>query len=65
MTDVRIADALRLRRQGRLAEAARIYDDILRTEPSHFEALHGLGLVRYHAGEFVEAERLIAQAIAR
>jgi tetratricopeptide (TPR) repeat protein len=62
MNEAVLQNAMRLRREGRLAEAAQIYADILRAEPHHFEALHALGIVRYQAGQLQEAERLIAQA---
>jgi predicted O-linked N-acetylglucosamine transferase (SPINDLY family) len=58
-----LQNALSLRRAGRLAEAAQIYNDVLRTEPTNFEALHALGIVRYQCGELNEAERLIGEAV--
>ena len=64
MNEAVLQDAMRLRRAGRLAEAAQIYTDILRAEPQHFEALHALGILRYQSGQLQEAERLIAQATA-
>jgi protein O-GlcNAc transferase len=64
MFDVELNNALRLRRAGKLAEAAAIYGEILRNEPTHFEALHALGVVRYQTGQLEEAERLIGQAVA-
>jgi protein O-GlcNAc transferase len=62
--DPALDNALRLRRAGRLAEAAEIYSQILRTNPKHFEALHALGILRYQSGQIDEAERLIGAAIA-
>jgi len=56
-------NALTLRRAGRLVEAADIYARILQDEPSHFEALHSLGIVRYQGGQWAEAERLIGEAV--
>ena len=64
MNDPALDNALRLRRAGRLAEAADIYSQILRTNPRHFEALHSLGILRYQSGLIDEAERLIGAAIA-
>jgi predicted O-linked N-acetylglucosamine transferase (SPINDLY family) len=64
MSQALLDAALRLRQAGRLAEAADIYRQILSREPRHFEALHGLGLVRYQSGQLDEAERLISDAIA-
>jgi Flp pilus assembly protein TadD len=62
--DPALDNALRLRRAGRLAEAAEIYSQILRADPKHFEALHALGILRYQSGQIDEAERLIGAAIA-
>ena len=64
MNDPALDNALRLRRAGRLAEAAEIYAQILRANPRHFEALHALGILRYQSGHIDEAERLIGAAIA-
>ena len=63
MNEAGLQDAIRLRRAGRLAEAAEIYSEILRREPKHFEALHALGILRYQSGELEQAERLIAEAV--
>src|SRR5262245_19494547 len=64
MSDAALDNALRLRRAGRLADAAEIYSRILSTNPKHFEALHALGILRYQSGRIDEAERLIGAAIA-
>jgi len=63
MSDPRLQTAMQLRRAGRLADAARIYSEILASEPGHFEALHGLGIVSYQTGRIEDAERLIGMAI--
>ena len=62
MNQVVLQSALALRRAGKLAEAAQIYADVLRSDPKHFEALHALGILRYQCGELGEAERLIGEA---
>src|SRR5215510_15451024 len=62
--DAALDTALRLRRAGRLAEAAEIYSQILSANPKHFEALHSLGILRYQSGQIDEAERLIGAAVA-
>jgi protein O-GlcNAc transferase len=64
MNQAVLQSALALRRAGKLAEAAQIYADVLRSNPRHFEALHALGILRYQCGELGEAERLIGEAIA-
>jgi predicted O-linked N-acetylglucosamine transferase (SPINDLY family) len=63
MSDPRLQNAMELRRAGRLAEAARLYGEILGSEPSNFEALHALGIITYQSGKIEEAERLIGRAV--
>ena len=64
MNESLLHDALKLRRAGKLAEAAALYDEVLRGEPGHFEALHALGILNYQSGRFEDAESLIRQAVA-
>jgi protein O-GlcNAc transferase len=59
-----LSNALALRRAGKLTEAAAIYSEILRQQPNQFDALHGLGILRYQAGQLAEAERLIGEAVS-
>lgn len=63
MSEAILANALALRRTGKLAEADSIYREILREQPEHFEALHALGIIRYQEGQLAEAERLIGEAV--
>ncbi|HYM18088.1 MAG TPA: tetratricopeptide repeat protein [Micropepsaceae bacterium] len=63
MNELLLQDALKLRRAGKLAEAADIYRQVLNVAPESFEALHALGIVRYQCGDLEEAERLIGQAV--
>ncbi len=62
MNDTLLQNAIRLQRSGRLSEAAEIYTQLLRVEPRHFDALHGLGIIRYQTGKLEEAEQLIGEA---
>ena len=62
MNESLLQNALRLLRAGKLNEAAEIYAELLRAEPAHFDALHGLGIIRYQTGRLEEAERLIGEA---
>jgi tetratricopeptide (TPR) repeat protein len=62
MNEALLQDALRLRRAGKLAQAAELYGQVLRSEPKHFEALHALGILHYQGGRLEEAERLIREA---
>ncbi len=55
--------ALALHKQGRLAEAAKIYEDILAADKAHVAALHCLGGVAYQMGHLEKAVTLIASAV--
>ncbi|MGN6085442.1 O-linked N-acetylglucosamine transferase, SPINDLY family protein [Trinickia sp.] len=48
---------------GRFAEAEAIYRQILAAEPHHADALHLLGLVAYHRGDYTQASELIMLAL--
>jgi len=58
-----IREAEALHRQGRLAEAERIYAAIVACMPDHFEALHLLGVIRQEQSRPAEALSLIAAAL--
>ena len=58
-----LVQALELHRQGRLAEAERLYSAILAVKPDHADALHHLGLVKFANGQLIEALQLIAGAM--
>ena len=66
LSDRALKDALReadeLHQAGRLAEAARIYEAILKDQPRQFDALFLLGWVRLRSGQAMEAEQVLAQA---
>jgi predicted O-linked N-acetylglucosamine transferase (SPINDLY family) len=62
MNETLLQDAIRLQRAGRLTEAADIYAQLLKSEPRHFDALHGLSIIRYQTGRLEEAERLMGEA---
>lgn len=55
--------AAALHGEGRLAEAWAIYEDIVRKQPRHFDAIHGLGVIAYQARDYDRALGLIAAAI--
>ena len=65
MNDPLLQVAWRAHQSGDLAEAARLYGEILRHDPRHFDALYGLGVLHYARGDFAEAERLLARAAER
>jgi protein O-GlcNAc transferase len=54
-----LRDAIAAHQAGRLADAERMYQAILRVEPSHFDAIHLLGVVQLQRRRFAEARRLI------
>ena len=57
------AAALALHQQGKLAEAERLYREILREQPGHADALHLLGVVALQAGQPQTAVDLIGQSL--
>jgi protein O-GlcNAc transferase len=56
-------EALGHHREGRLLEAARLYEKALKTRPDFFDALHMLGVICYQNGRSQKALELISQAI--
>jgi protein O-GlcNAc transferase len=63
MTDGPIQTALGLHRAGKLDEAARLYEEILRAEPDHLDALYLLGSVHFQRGAFDQALARFDQAL--
>ena len=63
MNDPRLQAALGLHQSGNLPEAARIYGEVLRSEPENFDALYLLGHVHSQNRDFVQAERLMRAAL--
>jgi len=53
-----------LHRSGRLAEAERLYADVLREDPSDYAVLHLLGIIAHATGRHERAVELIGHAIA-
>ena len=56
--------ALQHHNAGRLAEAGKLYQQVLALEPKHADALHMLGLTAAQAGQFDVAAEMIGKAIA-
>ena len=54
--------AWRAQEAGNLAEAARLYGEVLRADPRQFDALLSLGFVYFQTARFEEAERLTSEA---
>jgi protein O-GlcNAc transferase len=57
------SQALALHQAGRLAEAERIYGQILKMEPNHFDSLHLVGVIYSQRGNHVESVRQIDLAL--
>ena len=55
--------ALALHQQGKLADAERIYGEILEREPNHFDALYRLGIVALQTRRMERGVELIRKAI--
>ncbi len=54
---------LALHQQGRLAEAAKIYEDVLAADKAHFAALHCLGVIAYQTGNLERAVDADSRAV--
>jgi tetratricopeptide (TPR) repeat protein len=59
-----VQDALRHHQEGRLADAERIYQEILSVDPEQADSLHLLGMIAYQNGRHENAVELIRKAIA-
>ena len=65
MSDIEyiIETALSCQREGRLEEAARIYNQVLEIEPKQPDVIHLLGMVAFANQDYEEAVRLINEAV--
>ena len=64
MNDSALQNAAALLRAGRFAEAAQLYSDIVKRDPSQFEAFHWLGVLHFQSGRAEEALQCFSRAIA-
>lgn len=62
-SDELLRAAVRLHQLGRVEEAARLYNDLLKRHPHHADALHLLGVAAAQSGNHHEATRLIGRAV--
>ncbi len=62
-TAVSLAEAVALHQAGRLAEAEKIYREILATLPDHFDCVHLLGVICAQRGQYAEAVKQIDAAL--
>ena len=58
MNDALLQSAVRAHQAGNLAEAARLYGEVLRINPRHFPAMYAMGFLHYEVGRFEEACRI-------
>jgi tetratricopeptide (TPR) repeat protein len=59
-----VQDALRHHQEGRLADAERMYREILSVDPEQADCLHLLGMIAFQIGRHENAVELIRKAIA-
>ena len=59
----KVQQGLQLHQQGRFADAERAYREVLQHAPTHFDALHLLGVLGLQAGRTEAGVELIANAI--
>ena len=62
MTEALLQQASRLQQAGQYMDAARVYADVLRSQPRNFDALFQLGNIYLANRHFADAERLYAAA---
>jgi predicted O-linked N-acetylglucosamine transferase (SPINDLY family) len=55
--------AVLLQQHGLIADAQRLYRQILEQVPTYFDALHRLGVTELQSGRHAEADRLLEQAL--
>ena len=49
--------------EGKIAESARVFRDILATHPRHAESLHRLGLIAFQLKRYADAEALFRRGL--
>jgi predicted TPR repeat methyltransferase/predicted negative regulator of RcsB-dependent stress response len=63
MSELTLQDAQRAYQMGQLAQAARLYQEVLSAEPGHLEALYSLGMIFFQANQLEQAEALFSQVL--
>lgn len=61
----RVEEAEALHLQGRLAEAERLYEAVLDDDPTNFDALHRIGVIRAKQGRHEDAVESLRAALER
>ncbi len=62
-TQATFQQAMQLHQQGQLAQAQTLYNEVLKLQPEHFDALHLSGVAAYQTKNFQMAVELIGKAI--
>src|SRR5262245_13009438 len=63
MPDPLMRNAASLHQAGRLEEAAQLYQQVLRGNPRHFDALYALGIIHLQSGRLEEAQNYLGEAL--
>ncbi len=63
MNEALMRQAASLQQAGRFAEAAQCYQQILRANPRHFQALFSLGMICLQTEQFEEGQRILSDAL--
>lgn len=58
-----LEDAYRLHQQGRLDEAANLYESLIQQDPDNRDALHFFGVLKAAVGRFDEAKQMIERSL--
>src|SRR3974377_2046758 len=59
----KLQQGIALHQQGGLAEAEKLYEEVLRCAPTNFDALHLLGVIAFQTSRTQDAVELITKAI--
>jgi predicted O-linked N-acetylglucosamine transferase (SPINDLY family) len=59
-----LARATAAHRQGKYADADKLYRELLDLDPNDFDAVHRLGILKLHEGAHAQAKELLEKAIA-
>ena len=63
-TQGKFQQALQLHQSGQLAQAQLLYEEVLQSQPEHFDALHLAGVIASQTKNYQTAAELIGKAIA-
>src|ERR1035437_5888889 len=63
MLQEKLQQAIAFHQNGQLPQAQALYEEILTTQPKHFDSLHLLGVIAYQTKQYQRAADLIGKAI--